>query len=298
MLIRLFFACLLFCVNPFAALAESQGGDIDETGPATEQAVKAATEPPQVPARDEETVYDRRRAELEGKLRVEQVLLKGVAEKGSEIEIRYRIVDVDSYAAHPKTTFIADEASSKLVPLRKLHKLFDPLPAAEAEKMPPASLTIWDKEGIIKPDQPVTVVVAGYGQKHIIPVAGPDFDPKAVAVAKVPKPNPLAAPDAELTVREVKVVAQGHLIKVRYSSKGIKALDPAEDQTYVENPETGDRHPIAKVPRIGVLAPKDIEGLAGTYMVIDNAGARIKPGQRVNVVVSGVRAENVPVVGE
>ena len=244
-------------------------------------------------------MYERRRAELEGKLRVEQVLLKGTGEKGVEIEISYRIVDVEGYAAHPKTTFIADETAGKMVPMTKLAKLFNPLPAEEAMKLPPANLTIWDKQGIIKPGQPVTVVVAGYGQKHLIPIAGPGYDPKAVASVKTPKRNPdLAAADAELYVYEIKAVADGHLLKVRYSSKGIKELDAAEDMTFIENPETGKRHPIAKVPRIGALAPKDIEGLAGSYMVIDNAGARIKPGQRVHVVVSGVRAENILVVGE
>jgi len=263
------------------------------------QATGSAAQPSPQLSEQQKARYERQRAELEGKLRVEQVLLKGTGEKGVEIEISYRIVDVEGYAAHPKTTFIADEASSKLVPMTRLAKLFTPLPADEAEKQPPASLTIWDKEGVIKPGQPVTVVVAGYGQKHLIPVAGPDYDPEAVATLSITRPNPkLVAPDAELMVSRVMVIADGHLIRVNYSSKGIKQLDASPDQTYVENPQTGDRHPIAKVPRIGALAPKDIEGKAGTYMVIDNAGERIKPGQKVHVVVSGVRAENVPVVGE
>jgi hypothetical protein len=297
MFVKVFVACLTAILGfPPALASEPSAGRQPST--ATQQAREAATQTLQPKAGTKETPLDRRRAELEGKLRVEQVLLKGTGEKGVEIEVRYRIVDVEGYAAHPKTTFVADEASGKLVPLTKLHKLFDPAPSEDAEKRPPASLTLWDKEGVIQPGKPVTVVVAGYGQKGVIPETGPDYDPHAVAKAIVPAPNPLAEPDAKLKVHEVKVVAQGHLLRVTYSSQGIKALDAAEDQTYVENPETGERHPIAKVPRIGVLAPKDIEGLASTYMVIDNAGERIKPGQRVHVVVSGVRAENVPVVGE
>lgn len=296
MFARLIFTGLVLCAA-LPAAAEVTAGAPSTGAPVT--ASGSETEPSKAQAEEVETVYDRRRAELEDKLRVEQVLLKGVGEKGVEIEITYRIVDAEGYAAHPKTTFIADEVSRTLVPLTKLHKLFTPAPAEEAEKMPPARLTIWDKKGVIKPGQPVTVVIAGYGQKHLIPKAAPGFDPEAVVEASAPRPNPeIVAPDAELKVQEVKVVANGHLLKVRYSSTGISRLDPAEDQTYVENPETGDRHPIAKVPRIGVLAPKDIEGLAGTYMVIDNAGERIKPGQHVTVVVSGVRAENIPVVGE
>lgn len=293
---RLLLSCMIFSVA-LPVFAEQSAEQASAT--ATPESTGTVEQPSQQQIEQAKARYERKRAELEGKLRVEQVLLKGTGEKGVEIEISYRIVDAEGYAAHPKTTFIADETSSKLVPMTKLHKLFSPLPAAEAEKLPPATLTIWDKEGVIKPGLPVTVVVAGYGQKHLIPEAGPDYDPEAVATLKETKPNPLlTAPDAKLMVSEVKVIADGHLIRVNYSSKGIKGLDASVEQTYVENPETGERHPIAKVPRIGALAPKDIEGKVGTYMVIDNAGERIKPGQKVHVVVSGVRAENVPVSGE
>ncbi|UCB54186.1 MAG: hypothetical protein JSW45_09530 [Thiotrichales bacterium] len=293
---RLLLSCMIFSV----ALPVFAGQPAEQASPAASpESAGTAKQPSQQQIEQQKARYERQRAKLEGKLRVEQVLLKGTGEKGVEIEISYRIVDVEGYAAHPKTTFIADEASSRLVPMTRLHKLFTPLPAEEAEKLSPASLTIWDKEGVIKPGQPVTVVVAGYGQKHLIPVAGPDYDPEAVATLSITRPNPkLVAPDAALMVSEVRVIADGHLIRVNYSSKGIKQLDASPEQTYVENPETGERHPIAKVPRIGALAPKDIEGKTGTYMVIDNAGERIKPGQKVHVVVSGVRAENVPVTGE
>ena len=296
MLSRLLLSCMIFSFA-LSVFAE-QSADQDPAAISSESA-ETAKRPSQQQIEQQKARYERMRAELEGKLRVEQVLLKGTGEKGVEIEISYRIVDADGYAAHPKTTFIADEASNKLVPMTRLHKLFSPLPAEEAEKRPPASLTIWDKAGVIKPGQPVTVVVAGYGQKHLVPVAGPDYDPEAVTTLKEPKRNPdLVSPDAELRVRQVKVVAGGHMIRVDFSSKGIKELDASPDQSYVENPETGDRHPITKMPRIGALAPKDLEGKTGTYMVIDNAGAKIKPGQTVHVVVSGVRAENIPVTGE
>jgi hypothetical protein len=297
MLSRLLFSSVLFSIVLSAAAAETPGGE--SSSASTPPAAGATAQPTQRQLEQQRAMYERRRAELEGKLKVEQVLLKGAGEKGVEIEISYRIVDAEGYAAHPKTTFIADETAANVIPLTKLAKLFNPLPAEEAMKLPPATLTIWDKQGIIKPGQPVTVVVAGYGQKHLIPVAGPGYDPKAVAGVKTQKRNPeLAAADAKLSVYEIKAVADGHLLKVRYSSHGIKELDAAEDMTYIENPETGKRHPVAKVPRIGALAPKDIENVAGTYMVIDNAGVAIKPGQRVNVVVSGVKAENILVVEE
>jgi hypothetical protein len=241
---------------------------------------------------------DPRRAALEGKLKVEQLVLKRAGDKGVEIEVRYRIVDVERYAAHPMITFVADEASGKLVPLTSLQRLFVPAPAKEAGNRPLASLTFWDKEGVIRPGQPVTVVVAGYGQKHLMPVAGPEYDPDAGAKRQAPREEDLSAPDATLTVYEVKVVGQGQLLNVRFSSEGIKRLDPAAQQTYVENPETGRRHPIAQLPDVGVMAQFDRKTGGSSYMMVDNSGARIKPGQRVHVVVSGVRRENVPVTGE
>lgn len=293
---RIFCGCLaLFIALPVAADEKSA-----EQVPPADAAQAGETSKPQSRFSPEElkAAIERRRAELEGKLKVEQVLLKDTDEKGTEIEISYRIVDVEGYAAHPKTTFIADEASSTMIPLTKLHKLFTPLPAEEAAKIPTAKLTLWDSKGTIKPGQPVTVVVAGYGQKHLIPVAGPDYDPESIATVGTARPNPAASSDAELTVYEIRTVANGHMLKVTYNSEGIENLDTAADRTYIENPETGQKHPLVKVPRIGVLAPKDIEGMNISYLVIDNAGEKIKPGQQVNVVVSGVRAENITVFEE
>jgi len=237
------------------------------------------------------------REALENKLHVEMVAVKGTTEQGVEIEVRYRIVDVDGYAASPKTSFVADEASATLVPLRRLQKLFTPLPAAEAEKAPAATLTFWDKEGVIKPGRPVTVVVAGYGQKHVIPLAGPGYKTDTAAT-EAAATSPLAAPDATLHVSKAKVTGAGHMLRIDFTTTGIKRLDPRIDLTYVENPETGERHRIVEVPRLGLLAPLELEGHRASYMVIDNAGKRIQPGQKVNVVVSGVRQEGVLVTGE
>jgi len=238
------------------------------------------------------------RTALENKLRVEKVVVKGATEKGVEIEVRYRIVDVEGYAASPKTSFVADEASATLVPLRKLQKLFTPLPTAAAEKAPAAALIFWDKERAIKPGRPVTVVVAGYGQKHVIPEAGPGYDPGAELATAAPASSPLAAPDATLQVYEAKITGAGHLLRIDFTTTGIKRLDPRIELTYAENPETGERQPIVEVPRIGLLAPLELENHRASYMVIDNAGKRIKPGQKVNVAVSGVRQEGVPVTRE
>ena len=285
-----FFTFLIYLlVLPLTALGDSppkqEGGAKRHGAWATKKPAEPATLPD--------------RAALENKLQVEQVVVKGRGEKGVQIEVRYRIVDVEGYAAHPKVTFVADETSKTLVALSKLQKLFTPAPAEQALKMPAAVLTFWDKKGVIRPGQPVTVVVAGYGQIHVIPEAGSGYDPQATTAAMpATKSSQLAAPNATLVVHEAKVVAGGHLLNVRFSTRSVKALDPDPDQTYVENPETGQKHPIVKVPRIGTLAPKELEKIKSSFMVIDNAGHRIKGGQRINVVVSGVRTDNVLVTEE
>ncbi len=309
------FTCLIYLLTlPLTALGDSppkQGGGAKRHGawatekPAESEPLPAepaggaprhgawATEKPAA----SEPLPDR--AALENKLQVEQVLVKGRGEKGVEIEVRYRIVDVEDYAAHPKVTFVADETSKTLVALSKLQQLFTPAPAEQAVKMPAAVLTFWDKNGAIRPGQPVTVVVAGYGQINVIPEAGPGYDPQASATKmSATKRSQLAAPGATLVVHEAKVVAGGHLLNVRFSTRSVKSLDPDPDKTYVENPETGQRHPVVKVPRIGSLAPKELEKAKSSFMVIDNAGHRIKGGQRINVVVSGVRSDNVLVTEE
>ena len=192
MLVRLFSTIVIM------SMALSVGAEPVSEEPAAPQAdVKKARPQSQASVPVGKEVLERRRAELADKLKVEQVLLKGAGEKGVEIEISYRIVDAEGYAAHPKTTFIADEASSTLIPLTKLHMLFKPLPAEEAMKVPPARLTLWDSKGVIKPGQPVTVVVAGYGQKHLMPVAGPDYNQKAAGTVKTGGTNPAAAADAQ-----------------------------------------------------------------------------------------------------
>ncbi len=296
MIIRIFF---VFLVLSFALPVAAGQASAEQAPPAdVVQAVQKPNTQSEMTAEEFQTLIERRRSELEGKLRVDQVLLNGTSEKGVEIEISYRIVGVEGYAAHPKTTFIADEASNTLIPLTILHKLFKPLPVEEAEKMPPATLILRDKAGVIKPGLPVTVVVAGYVQKHLIPVAGPDYDPQALVTTKPGERNPPAEADAKLTVHTIRTVAEGHMLKVSYSSEGITKLDTAGDQTYIENPETGEKHPVVKVPSIGVPASKDIEGMAVSYLLIDNAGEKIKPGQQVNIVVSGVRAERITVVNE
>ncbi len=291
---RLFFILLITVLSATVVNA----GDAPEAKRSSVSADKARTgNSDKKPLDLVKAKYAHKRTELENKLRVEQVLLKGHGAKGVEIEVSYRIVDTESYAAHPKTSFVADEASASLVPLTRLAKLFTPLSAEEAQEQPPAKLTFWDRKGVIKPGQPVTVVVAGFGQKHVIPAASAEFAPASNAASQVSERSAMVSAEANIQVMKAKLVAGGHMLRIDFISKGIKELDTGDSKTYVENPLSGDRHPIAKVPRIGALAPRNIENKT-SYMVIDNAGVRIKPGQQVTVVIGGVRVENVMVTAE
>lgn len=268
-------------------------GEPAQPAPATAQ--QSQTQPQDKPAR----AMPEPPAELRDKLKVERVLVKGPGEKGIEIEVSYRIVDTENYASNPKTCFVADEESGKLVPLTKLAVLFSPAPAAEAMQQPPATLTLWDSEGTIRPGKPVTVVIAGFGQRHVVPEAGPGYDESVyhgTGIHTFVKPQ--AAADAELKILLAKVVADGHMLHVDYSSKGMDRLNADPVFTYVEESATGRRHPIVRVPRLGVLAPKDLKENPVSYMVIDNAGHVIKGGDTIAVSVNGIRREGVVVAPE
>ena len=88
--LRFFLICLLCSVALPAAAVGSAG---EASSAATPPAAEAATQPSQRHREQETAMYERRRSELENKLRVERVLLKGTAEKGVEIESSYRIGD-------------------------------------------------------------------------------------------------------------------------------------------------------------------------------------------------------------
>jgi hypothetical protein len=101
-------------------------------------------------------------------------------------------------------------------------------------------------------------------------------------------------PDATLEVLEAKITGAGGLLQVRFKTTGVQVLSADAKFSYVLDPKTGERLDILRVPRIGLMAPKRLGAYAaGSYMVIRNPEGKIKKGDRITVVVEGLRQENV-----
>ena len=66
-----------------------------------------------------------------------------------------------------------------------------------------------------------------------------------------------------------------------------------EGTTYVEIPSTGEKLFVLGVARIGTLATKDAGPGKTSFLLIQNPDRKIKPGDRIDVVIAGIRAENV-----
>lgn len=229
---------------------------------------------------------------------VEKVVLQGATAAGVIIEVHYRLVDVESLPGHPsKTSLILDEATGQGVRLRKLQPVASPVTAGEAASTPAAVMVFTDERGIIRPGHPVSVAVAGLVQKHIVPVAGPGYGEDALERARMSSEAERRAnipASASLEILEAKLTGSDALLQVRFRTEGVPELSAGGEHTYVLDPETGERFDILRVPRIGLMAPKHLaEYEAGSYMVIRNPGGRIRRGQRITVVVEGLRAENI-----
>jgi hypothetical protein len=234
----------------------------------------------------------------EGRLVVERVLVKGANEDGVEIEVHYRLIDVEQLPGHPsKTTLIMDEESQQGVMLGKLQALASPVSEDEAEETPAATLIFRDDRGVIRPGRPVSVAVAGLVHKHVVPEAGPGYSEDALERTRARSEVELLEtypPDATLEIYEAKLTGAGSLLQVRFKTEGIMELSADAKHTYVLDPETGERFHILRVPRIGLMAPKRLgEYEAGSYMVVRNPDGKIKQGQRITVVVEGLRRDVV-----
>lgn len=241
-------------------------------------------------------------AEPAGKtgLVVDGVTLKGVGAEGVEVELRYWLVDVEELPGHPsKTTLIMDEETNEGVMLRKLQPIASAVSPADLDTVPPATLTFWDGRGVIRPGRPVSIAVAGLVVKHVVPQAGPDYQGSDLGETRRQldsEARERLPEDATLEVLEAKLGGEGGLLHVWFRTTGVDALAADGKYTYVLDPETGERFDILRVPRLGLMAPKHLsEYEAGSYLVIRVPGDKIKPGQKITVVVEGLRQDNVMV---
>ncbi|KRT55550.1 thiopurine S-methyltransferase [endosymbiont of Ridgeia piscesae] len=206
--------------------------------------------------------------------------------------MHYRLIDVEELPAHPMTTSILDDQSKRIVPISKLPMLVEPVSAEKAASTPPGKLFFWDKEGLIKPGSQVSVMVAGLATLHLPVEAGPDYDPTAAETVEAVIQKPQLPPDATLTVHQAKDSGNG-LLNIWFSTTGVNAITAGAEHTYAINQKTGEKLPVLRVPRIGLLAPKHLGQMEGSFMVVDNQRQQVQRGDRITVVVVGLEQPDV-----
>jgi hypothetical protein len=233
-----------------------------------------------------------RKAPSSGRLAVEKIILGGRGLQGTRIEVHYRLIDVEELPAHPMTTSILDDQSKRIVPISKLPMLVEPVSAEKAASTPPGKLFFWDKEGLIKPGSQVSVMVAGLATLHLPVEAGPDYDPTAAETVEAVIQKPQLPPDATLTVHQAKDSGNG-LLNIWFSTTGVNAITAGAEHTYAINQKTGEKLPVLRVPRIGLLAPKHLGQMEGSFMVVDNQRQQVQRGDRITVVVVGLEQPDV-----
>lgn len=249
-----------------------------------------------MPAPDKQEVEKRTGPRLE----VQSVVLGEATEKGTEIRVFYHLVEVQQLPGHPvRSSVIINENEQGYVALRQLQTMPAGIPEDRLGETPVSVIVFHDANEVIRPGDSVTVVLAGMGHPQIKVEAGPGYREGGVQQAKADAEARVRASlpkDAKLMIHEVKTAGYGSLLHVTFSTVGVTKVDPHGRHTYVLDPETGKRFDILRVPRLGMMAPKDLQDLRISFMIIQNPAGHFKPGDKVTVVVSGLRQENVEVV--
>jgi hypothetical protein len=174
------------------------------------------------------------------------------------------------------------------------------LPASSPEDEQPsrlASFVVPNYGGQFTAGERVTVVVAGLAQQGLViedavPASASDG---AAAPADAAAPSePGSAPEMKLL--SLKTTANGDLLDVRFRMKGVERLPPGGADTYVMDPETGVRYTPLGVTRIGMLSTKHLDKAGTSFLILKKSGDAegvIRPGQKVTVVIAGVRQDGV-----
>lgn len=233
-------------------------------------------------------------AEKHSGLLVERVSWGPVESGGGVIGVEFRLIGVQELPRHPSVTYVMDPQTQNKVMLRRVAML--PATADDPADAPLATLQLLDEEGIIRPGQRVTVVVAGLVQPNVL-VEAPGAESAAAAKGDAEQPLRVdtVPEDATLEVVKLRLSAGGFLLDLRYRVSGVGMVLADEHTTYIEHAETGDKLYVLGVARIGTLATKDAGPTKTSYLLIQNPDRRIKSGDRVNVVVAGIRLDDVQV---
>ena len=226
-------------------------------------------------------------------LRVERVQWTPDGAGGGLIEVSYKLIAVTELPRHPSITYLLDEKTGTKLDLQRVAMI--PPTAMSADEAPLARFELKDHEGKFWPGDEVTVVVAGLVQKGVsiqgdVPEGYREArtGPEAEAVAEAVDPG-----DAKLEVIKLMVAGDGALLDLRYRLSGVKLVQADEHDSYVMKPETGEKFFVLGVARIGTLATKDPGAAKTSFILIQNSGRKVKVGDRVTVVISGAKQENV-----
>ena len=225
-------------------------------------------------------------------LQVEQILWKADGEGGGVIEVSYRLIAVSELPRHPSITYIIDEETGDKIDLRRVAMV--PPTSMSADEAPLARFTLLDEKGRFWPGDDVTVVVAGLIRKGVT-IEGEV--PEGYRQARWdPGPDteiPEGPSGAELEVVKLIIAGDGTLLVLRYRLGGVAQVQADEHDSYLMNPETGEKFYVLGVARIGTLATKDPGASKTSFILVQNSERKIKLGDRVTVVIAGAKQENV-----
>jgi hypothetical protein len=226
-------------------------------------------------------------------LRVEQIQWEPDGAGGGLIEVSYRLIAVTELPRHPSITYLYDEETGTRLELQRVAML--PPTEMSADEAPLGRFDLKDREGRFWPGDEVSVVVAGLVQKGVtiqgeVPEgyreAGVGSDPDTA-------PAPDGPAEAKLEVIKLMVAGGGALLDLRYRLSGVTLVQADEHDSYIQKPETGEKFYVLGVARIGTLATKNPGAAKTSFILIQNSERKIKVGDRVTVVISGAKQENV-----
>jgi hypothetical protein len=223
-------------------------------------------------------------------LLVQRLFWKPGETGGGILELQYKLVGVDELPRHPSVTYVLDPETEQRVQL--LRPVMLPSSADDAASAPAATLVLTDEADHIRPGRRVTVVVAGLVRPNVL-VESNEYPPEGATVAESPSRPDTVPLDATLEVVKLRASGEGYLLDIRYRVSGAGMVVADEGTTYVELPETGEKLYVLGVARIGTLATKDAGPGKTSFLLIQNPGRKVKPGDRVHVVIAGIRAQNV-----
>lgn len=118
---------------------------------------------------------------------------------------------------------------------------------------------------------------------------------KEAVLPPVPPPAPPPSPSpARIEVVQLQMTANRDFIGVKFRMAGEERVDLKSAEIYLVDESTGDRYPVVRLQRIGLMAEFSVPGEAGVHHVMfRNREGRLKIGKRVTIVIGNARHEHL-----